>query len=49
MLRMEWSAYLSIHMCSMMTERAGQFVLLITVGSKTVAIFGDFGLGGGGV
>ena len=29
MLRMEWSAHLSIRMCSTMTEGAGQFVLLI--------------------
>ena len=29
MLRMEWSAHLSICTCSTMTKGAGQFVLLI--------------------
>ena len=29
MLWMEWSTYLSIHTYSIMTERAGQFVLLL--------------------
>ena len=29
MLRMEWSTHLSIHVCSTITEGAGQFVLLV--------------------
>ena len=29
MLRMEWSAHLSIRACSTMTEGTGQFVLLV--------------------
>src|SRR5580698_468585 len=29
MLRTEWSTHLSIHACSMITKRAGQFVLLV--------------------